>query len=50
MGETISENATLLSCGGAFSENVYGCYVYGIFDNAEISSAIIEALYKQYSV
>ena len=50
MGETISENAPLLSCGGAFSGNVYGCYVHGIFDDSKISSTIIEALYKRKNI
>ena len=50
MGETISENASLLSCGGAFSGNVYGCYVHGIFDDSEVSSTIVEALYKRKNI
>lgn len=47
MGETFSENPPLLSCGGAFEDNVYGCYIHGIFDGAEVSETIVKALYKR---
>lgn len=47
MGETNSESPPLLSCGGAFEGNVYGCYIHGIFDGAEVSESIVKALYKR---
>ncbi len=47
MGETSSESASLLSCGGAFEENVYGCYIHGIFDSADVSECIVKTLYEQ---
>lgn len=47
MGETISESLPLLSCGGAFDGNVYGCYIHGIFDGAEVSESVVKALYKR---
>lgn len=47
MGETFSESPQLLSCGGAFENNVYGCYIHGIFDNPEVSEGIVKALYKR---
>lgn len=50
MGETVSESSPLLSCGGAFEGNVYGCYIHGIFDGAEISESIVKALYKRKSL
>lgn len=50
MGETFSESPLLLSCGscdGAFEDNIYGCYIHGIFDSADVSESIIKALYKR---
>lgn len=47
MGETFSECFPLLSCGGSFEGNVYGCYIHGIFDSAEISDGIVKSLYQQ---
>ncbi|MDE5741242.1 MAG: cobyric acid synthase CobQ, partial [Oscillospiraceae bacterium] len=47
MGETFSESPALLSCGGAFDDNVYGCYIHGIFDSADVSENIVKALYKR---
>ena len=47
MGETFSESPPLLSCGGAFENNVYGCYIHGIFDNSEVSEGIVKAFYKR---
>ena len=45
MGVTGSAGAALTDCGGAYSGNVAGCYVHGIFDSAEVSGALIRALY-----
>ncbi|MCM1334636.1 MAG: cobyric acid synthase [Bacteroides sp.] len=47
MGETVSDSPALLSVGGAFEGNVYGCYVHGIFDRAEVAEAVVSALYKR---
>ena len=47
MGQTETEEQPLLNCGGAHSENVYGCYIHGIFDSAEISKTIVETLYDR---
>lgn len=47
MGETFSECFPLLSCGGSFEGNVYGCYIHGLFDSAEISEGIVKSLYQQ---
>ena len=46
MGVTASDGAALTDCGGAYSGNVAGCYVHGIFDSAEVSGALIRALYQ----
>ena len=46
MGVTASDGAALTDCGGAYSGNVAGCYVHGIFDSAEVSVALIRALYQ----
>lgn len=47
LGNTVSEDSPLLSCGGAQKGNVYGCYIHGIFDNAEVSERIIKTLYER---
>ena len=47
MGETLSESPSMLSCGGAFEDNIYGCYIHGIFDSADVSESIVKALYKR---
>lgn len=47
MGQTETEEQPLLNCGGAYSENVYGCYIHGIFDSAEISKTVVETLYDR---
>lgn len=46
MGVTASDGAALTDCGGTFSGNTAGCYVHGIFDSAEVSAALIRALYQ----
>ncbi len=50
MGETFSEETQLLSCGGAQNGNVYGCYIHGIFDSAEISERIVKTLYARKGI
>ncbi len=47
MGETVSHEAPLLDCGGAYSGNVYGCYIHGIFDEPDVSTALIKTLYER---
>ena len=47
MGETFSESPSMLSCGGTCEDNIYGCYIHGIFDSADISESIVKALYKR---
>ena len=47
MGETVSEEKALLSCGGAQNKNVYGCYIHGIFDSEEVSERIVKTLYER---
>lgn len=47
MGETSVHGSPLLDCGGTFSGNVYGCYIHGIFDEPQISSAVVRALYER---
>ncbi len=47
MGETVSHEAPLLDCGGAYSGSVYGCYIHGIFDEPEVSAAVIKTLYER---
>ena len=46
MGVTESAGAALTDCGGAYSGSIGGCYVHGIFDSAEVSGALIRALYS----
>ncbi len=47
MGETVSEETPLLSCGGAQIGNVYGCYIHGVFDSPEVSERIVKTLYSR---
>jgi adenosylcobyric acid synthase len=47
MGETTGRSSPLLDCGGAFSGSVYGCYIHGIFDEPEVSSAVVKTLYER---
>ncbi len=57
-GKTESHEKTFLKSGdkrfGAYKDNIYGCYVHGIFDSPEISGEIIRKLYQkknlEYSV
>lgn len=50
MGRTLSnEKAFLKSNGktyGAYKNNIYGCYIHGIFDSPEISCGIVKKLYQ----
>ncbi len=50
MGETVSENKPLVSCGGAFRGNVYGCYIHGIFDSIEVSEKIVKVLFDKKGI
>ena len=50
MGETCSGAKPLLSCGGAQSGNVYGCYIHGIFDNSEVSERIVKTLFSRKGI
>lgn len=50
MGRTSTPELPLLDVGGAHNGNVYGCYVHGIFDNSEVSDAIVNALYKRRGI
>lgn len=47
MGVTENHGKPLTDCGGAYSGNVYGCYIHGIFDSAEVSEKIIRRLYEK---
>lgn len=46
MGETYSAADSLTDRGGCFFNQIAGCYVHGIFDSAEVSGALIRALYQ----
>ena len=46
MGVTEYEGAPLTDCGGALSDHIAGCYVHGVFDSAEVSGALVRALYQ----
>ncbi len=48
MGRTEKVGAPLLSTGdGAFSGNVCGCYIHGIFDSAEVSGRVVNELFRR---
>lgn len=50
-GKTVSEEKPLLSCEnadlGAQSGSVYGCYIHGVFDSAEVSERIVKTLFER---
>ena len=50
MGRTFSNEKTFLEYGGenhgAYRNNIYGCYIHGIFDSPEISCGIVKKLYQ----
>lgn len=46
MGETESDAPTLTETGGSILGQIAGCYVHGFFDRAEISGAVVKALYQ----
>ena len=50
-GKTVSEEIPLLSCEnadlGAQSGSVYGCYIHGVFDSAEVSERIVKTLFER---
>ena len=50
LGRTEQPENSLTTCGGAYSENIAGCYVHGIFDNADVSGRIIKKLYARRGV
>ncbi|MGN0577068.1 MAG: cobyric acid synthase [Ruminiclostridium sp.] len=50
MGETVSEEAPLLSCCGAQRGSVYGCYIHGIFDSQEASERIVRTLFERKGI
>jgi len=48
MGRTEKAGAPLLSTGdGAFSGNVCGCYIHGIFDSVEVSGRVVNELFRR---
>ncbi len=47
MGETSGNPEKLLDCGGAYSGSVYGCYIHGIFDEPQVSEAVVRTLYER---
>ena len=48
MGRTETSGEALLSTGdGAFSGNVCGCYIHGIFDSSEVSSRLVRELFRR---
>ncbi len=50
MGSTKCAEPPLLTTGGAYSENVCGCYIHGIFDSDEVSEALVRLLCKRRGV
>ncbi|MBP3854981.1 MAG: cobyric acid synthase [Ruminiclostridium sp.] len=44
MGETGGNADKLLDCGGAFCGSVYGCYIHGVFDEPQVSAAVVGIL------
>lgn len=48
MGRTECGGEPLLEgCGGAFSGNVCGCYIHGIFDGGEVSGRLVRELFRR---
>ena len=50
MGQTTSGGGRLTDCGGAYSGNVCGCYIHGIFDEPQVSLALIKALFEKKGI
>ena len=48
MGITENMGNTLTSCGGSYKNNVYGCYVHGIFDS--VSERIVRRLFEEKGI
>lgn len=46
MGVTENSGKKLTSCGGSYKNNVYGCYVHGIFDSPDVSERIVHRLFE----
>lgn len=44
------EYGELTDCGGMWRGNIYGTYVHGIFDSADVSSAIVSSLLKEKGI
>ena len=47
MGETAGTGTPLTEAGGFCEGNVCGCYVHGIFDSAEVSGRLMQALLQK---
>lgn len=48
MGRTETDGIPLLTTGdGAFSGNICGCYIHGIFDSTEVSSRLVNELFRR---
>lgn len=50
MGATDTAEQALLTTGGSVSDNVCGCYIHGIFDHDEVSSALVKLLCKRRGI
>ena len=50
MGSTDSGDRPLLDCGGAYSGNIYGCYIHGLFDSSQVSERIVKKLYDNKGI
>ena len=50
MGSTDSGERKLLDCGGAYSGNICGCYIHGIFDSSQVSERIVKKLYDSKGI
>lgn len=46
MGVTETGASPLTDRGGSFRGSIAGCYVHGVFDSAEVSGALVRALYQ----
>ncbi len=50
MGTTENMGKNLTSCGGSYKNNVYGCYVHGIFDSPDVSERIVRRLFEEKGI
>ncbi len=46
LGTTETNAAALTDHGGCISGNIAGCYIHGIFDSADVSGALVRAMYQ----